>query len=277
VQSLLPGPVELVLIETEGDRVRDRALSQIGGIGLFTKEIQNALLDRRVDVAVHSLKDLPTIPVPGLMLASVPPRAPTGDAFVSTRHARFEHLPPGARVATSSLRRRSQLLHRRPDLRVEDVRGNVETRLRKLTEQGLDAIILAEAGLRRLGLERHITEVLDQGWMLPAVGQGALGLECRTDDTAARQALAALNDPATWSAVTAERSFLAALGGGCLVPIGALATVSDGRLTLRGAVLPPDGSQRVAGEEAGPAEEAGAIGRRLAEALLANGAGQLLG
>ncbi|MGL4552393.1 MAG: hydroxymethylbilane synthase [Gemmataceae bacterium] len=278
VQALLAGPrpVELVLIETEGDRVRDRALSQIGGFGLFTKEIQNALVDGRVDVAVHSLKDLPTIPVAGLMLASVPPRAPTGDAFVSTRHARFDGLPDGARVATSSLRRRSQILHRRPDLRVEDVRGNVDTRLRKLQEQGLDAIILAEAGLRRLGLEGHITEVMDAGWMLPAVGQGALGLECRADDAATRDALAPLNDPASWAAVTAERSFLAALGGGCLVPIGALALVAGGALTIRGAVLPVDGTRRVAGEDAGPAAEAEAVGVRLAEALLAGGAREML-
>ena len=168
-------PVELVLIETEGDRVRDRALSQIGGDGLFTKEIQLALLEDRIDVAVHSLKDLPTAPVDGLTLAAVPSRGPVGDAFVSLRHARFVDLPLSASVATSSLRRRSQLLYRRPDLRVENLRGNVETRLRKLEEMGFDAIILAEAGLKRLGLQDHITEILDRSWMLPAVGQGRWG------------------------------------------------------------------------------------------------------
>jgi hydroxymethylbilane synthase len=271
-----PRPVELVLIETEGDRVRDRALSQIGGDGLFTKEVQHALLDGRADVAVHSLKDLPTTPFPQLVLAAVPPRAPAGDALVSRRRRRFADLPQGARVATSSLRRRAQLLHRRADLRVEDLRGNVETRLRKLDEQGLDAIILAEAGLRRLGLESHITEVLDREWMLPAVGQGALGLECRAGDGATRALLAALDDAATRAAVLAERAFLRGLGGGCLVPIGALAEVRGEEIHLRGAVLPVDGSRRVAGEASGGAEEAEEVGRRLAEGLLKQGARALL-
>ncbi len=232
-----PRPVELVLIETQGDRVRDRPLAQIGGDGLFTKEIQNALLDGRADVAVHSLKDLPTLPVEGLDLAAVPPRGPVGDVLVSRRHRRFDDLPTGAVVATSSLRRRSQLLHRRPDLRIESVRGNVETRLRKLDEQGLDAIILAEAGLVRLGLAANITEVLDRAWMLPAVGQGALGLECRADDAETLRLLAPLNDPATRACVLAERALLRGLGGGCLVPIGALGTVAGETLHLRAAVL----------------------------------------
>jgi hydroxymethylbilane synthase len=271
-----PRPVELVLIETEGDRVRDRALSQIGGEGLFTKEIQKALVDGRVDVAVHSLKDLPTVEVPGLVLAAVPARGPVGDAFVSRRHARFDDLPPGAVVATSSLRRRSQLLHRRPDLAVRDLRGNVETRLRKLDEQGLDAIILAEAGLRRLGLEGHITELLDREWMLPAVGQGALGLECRADDHATRALLEPLNDGPTRAAVLAERACLRALGGGCLVPIGALGELIGGELRLRAAVLPPDGTRRVADEVAGPAERAEEVGQELARRLLERGARELL-
>jgi hydroxymethylbilane synthase len=250
-------PVELVLIETEGDRVRDRPLSQIGGDGLFTREIQNALLDGRADVAVHSLKDLPTLPVAGLVLAAVPSRGPVGDAFVSHRHPRFDALPPDAVVATSSLRRRSQLLHRRPDLRVESVRGNVETRLRKLDEQGLDAIILAEAGLRRLGLEQHITEILDRQWMLPAVGQGALGLECRAGDDGTRRLLEHLNDPVTRGCVLAERAFLRGLGGGCLVPIGALGTVEGEQLHLRGCVLTTDGQRRVDGEKRGRASTGG--------------------
>jgi hydroxymethylbilane synthase len=271
-----PRPVELVLIETQGDRVRDRALSQIGGEGLFTKEVQNALLDGRADVAVHSLKDLPTVPTPELVLAAVPPRGPVGDVFVSRKHARFDDLPAGARLATSSLRRRSQLLHRRPDLRVEDVRGNVETRLRKLDEQGLDGIILAEAGLRRLGLEGHITEVLDRSWMLPAVGQGALGLECRAGDDDTRVLLEGLNDAATRAAVLAERAFLRGLGGGCLVPIGALGEVAGDQLRLRGCVLPVDGSRRIAGEITGLAREPEAVGQVLAEQLLARGARELL-
>jgi hydroxymethylbilane synthase len=271
-----PRPVELVEIETVGDRVRDVALSQIGGDGVFTKEIQRALLAGTVEVAVHSLKDLPTAPVGGLVLAAVPARGPAGDVFVSRSHARFDNLPPGAAVGTSSLRRRAQALHRRPDLRMVDLRGNVETRLRKLAEQGLDAIILAQAGLERLGLAEHITEILDPTWMLPAIGQGALGLECRTDDRTTLELLRPLDDPATRPAVLAERAFLRGLGGGCLVPIGASAVVEGERLSLRGAVLSPNGSQRVAGEAAGPAADAEAIGQRLAEELLGLRARELL-
>jgi hydroxymethylbilane synthase len=271
-----PRGVELVEVETTGDRVRDVPLSRIGGDGLFTKEIQRALLDGRADAAVHSLKDLPTAPVDGLVLAAVPPRGPAGDAFVSRRHRRFDALSAGAAVGTGSLRRRAQALHRRPDLGLVDVRGNVGTRLRKLDDGGLDALILAQAGLERLGLASEITEVLDPDWMLPAVGQGALGLECRADDAATRALLQALDDEATRAAVLAERALLRGLGGGCLVPVGAAGAVQGGRLTLRGAVLPPDGWARVAGEGAGPTAEAEAVGGRLAEELLARGAGALL-
>jgi hydroxymethylbilane synthase len=269
-------PVELVEVETAGDRARDVGLSQIGGDGVFTKEIQRALLAGTVDAAVHSLKDLPTQPVEGLVLASVPPRGPTGDIFVSHRHACFDALPRGATVATSSLRRRSQALHRRPDLNLVTIRGNVETRLRKLDEQGLDAIILAQAGLERLGLGAAITEILDPEWMLPAVGQGALGLECRANDAATLALLLPLNDPPTKQAVLAERALLRGLGGGCLVPIGATAVVQGERLNLRGAVLTPDGLRRVADQIAGAAVEAEALGRRLADVLLAGGARDLL-
>jgi hydroxymethylbilane synthase len=271
-----PRPVELVEIETSGDRIRDVALTQIGGDGVFTKEIQRALLEERVDVAVHSLKDLPTTFIAGLTLAAVPARGPSGDVFVSQRHRRFDELPQGAVVGTSSLRRRSQALHRRPDLQLVNLRGNVETRLRKLAEQGLDAIILAQAGLERLGLGSAITELLDPTWMLPAVGQGALGLECRTEDTATRVLLDPLNDPPTRSAVLAERALLRGLGGGCLVPVGASAVMQGESLILRGAVLSPDGSQRVAGEVRGSANEAEILGRQLALALLADGAQALL-
>jgi hydroxymethylbilane synthase len=271
-----PRPVELVLIETEGDRVRDRALSQIGGDGLFTKEIQNAVLEDRADIAVHSLKDLPTHFVEGLMLGAVPPRGPIGDAFVSSKHECCADLPRGARVGTSSLRRRSQLLNQRPDLRVETLRGNVEGRLRKLDEQGFDAIILAEAGLRRLGLEAHITEILDRTWMLPAVGQGALGLECRTADDTTRALLAHLDDAATRAAVLSERAFLRKLGGGCLVPIGALAEVTGDRLTLSGAVLNVDGTASVTGTLGGKADDPEGVGHALADELIGRGAGELL-
>ncbi len=271
-----PRPVELVVIATAGDQVRDVPLAQIGGEGVFTKEIQRALLDGTVDVAVHSLKDLPTIPVDGLVLAAVPERGPTGDVFVSERHRRFDDLPRGAVLATSSLRRRAQVLHRRPDLKLVDIRGNVETRLRKLREQGLDATILAEAGLLRLGLGTAITEVLDPAWMLPAVGQGALGLECRADDRETLALLGRLNDRPTRQAVLAERAMLRALGGGCQVPMGAVSRVSGGALALRGAVVRPDGARRVEAEQTGPADDAEGIGRRLAEVLLARGAGDLL-
>ena len=206
--AVSPRPVELLLIETDGDRDQATALSAMGGFGVFTKAIQTALLDGRADVAVHSLKDLPTIPVPELTLAAVPERGATGDAFVSTRFARFADLPRGATVGTSSLRRRAQLLHKQPDLKLVELRGNVETRLRKLDEQNLDAIVLAEAGLTRLGLADRITELLPQDWMLPAVGQGAIGLECRADDADAAHLVSGLTDPATMARVLAERAML---------------------------------------------------------------------
>ena len=269
--------VELVVIQTAGDQVRDVPLARIGGDGVFTKEIQRALLQHTVDLAVHSLKDLPTTHVEGLVLAAVPPRGPAGDVFVSRRHRSFAGLPAGAAVATGSLRRRAQLLHRRPDLRLVDIRGNVETRLRKLDEESLDALILAQAGLERLGLAEAVTEVLDPAWMLPAVGQGALGLECRADDDASRALVGRLDDPPTRQAVRAERSLLRALGGGCQVPIGAVAEVTGEVLSLRGAVIEPEGRRRIEGQVSGPVELAEELGARLAADLLRRGAGELLG
>lgn len=269
-------PIELVEIQTEGDLIRDVPLVQLGGQGAFTKAIQQALLDNRADVAVHSLKDLPTFAVEGLVFAAVPERGPTGDAFVSTRHRSFADLPTGAVVATSSLRRRAQVLHRRPDLKLSDMRGNVETRLRKLDEQGFDAIILAEAGLVRLGLAEQITELLERTWMLPAVGQGALGLECRTDDEDIRLLLDRLNHAPTRAGVLAEREMLRGLGGGCSVPIGAVSTIVHDTLTLRGVVLLPDGSKRIEAEVSGHLEDAELIGEQLAGVLLGRGAAELL-
>lgn len=271
-----PRTVELVEIETSGDRFRDAALSQMGGDGVFTKEIQRALLASVVDVAVHSLKDLPTAIVPGLALAAVPERGPSGDALISHKHRRFDDLPIGAVVGTSSLRRRSQALHRRPDLNLVNLRGNVETRLRKLDEQDLDAIILAEAGLLRLGLGSAITELLDPQWMLPAVGQGALGLECRTDDAVTLGLLDRLNDGPTRQAVLAERALLRGLGGGCLLPLGVVSRVEGNRLLLRAAVLSPDGKQRIAAEHNGATTDAEAVGLQLAQVMLASGARELL-
>ena len=268
--------VELVEIQTIGDEIQTVPLASLGGEGVFTKAIQNALLDLRVDVAVHSLKDLPTVVVPELTLAVVPERGPTGDALVSLKHPNFAALPLGAVVATSSLRRRAQLAHRRPDLKLIEIRGNVDTRLRKLGEQGLDATILAEAGLKRLGLEARITEVLDAAWMFPAVGQGALGIECRADDEATRRLLASLDDAKTHAAVLAERAMLRTLGGGCHVPIGARSSIEDGQLTLHGAVLTPTGSDRIEVRRTGNLDLAERLGETVAAELLRLGANRLL-
>ncbi|QEL16146.1 hydroxymethylbilane synthase [Limnoglobus roseus] len=271
-----PRPVELVRIETHGDRDQASALSQMGGFGVFTKAIQNAILDKTADVAVHSLKDLPTIPTDGVILAATPERAPNGDAFLSTKYGRFDDLPSGATLGTSSLRRRAQILNYRPDLRLVELRGNVDTRLRKLDEQSLDGIILAEAGLLRLGLGSRITEILDPTWMLPAVGQGAIGLECREADAETRGILEAINHAETWSRVLAERAMLWTLGGGCLVPIGATSKLADGVLTVRGAVLSPDGRRRITATHRGPADTPVAVGQELAAKLKDEGAEEML-
>ena len=271
-----PCGVELVVIQTAGDQVRDLPLAAIGGDGVFTKEIQRALLAGSVDVAVHSLKDLPTLPVEGLILAAVPARGAVGDVFVSRRHRGFNKLPHGAAVATGSLRRRAQVLYRRPDLRLVEIRGNVETRLRKLEEENLDGLILAQAGLERLGRREAITEVLYPGWMLPAVGQGALGLECRADDADTCALVGNLDDEATRQAVRAERALLRSLGGGCLVPIGAATELRNGMLSLRGAVFQAEGKSCVEGTCVGPVAAAEDLGRQLADDLLSRGAGALL-
>ncbi len=268
--------IELVEIETVGDQVLNVPLTQLGGDGAFTKAIQHALLENRVDLAVHSLKDLPTFKVEGLTLAAVPSRGPTGDALVSKKHRTFAELPMGAVVATSSLRRKAQLLHQRPDLKLIDIRGNVDTRLRKLVEQDLDATILAQAGLIRLGLEREITEVLYAAWMFPAVGQGALGLECRVSDAETLAIVTRLNDAPARAAVLAERAMLRGLGGGCQVPIGARTAFVDGMLKLQGVVLSPDGKQRIAAEGALPPDQAETLGEHVASRLREQGAEALL-
>jgi hydroxymethylbilane synthase len=266
--------VELTPIVTSGDR-RSGTLAAIGGEGAFTKELQVALLDGRIDLAVHSLKDLPTAAVPGLCLAAVPERAATGDVLVSTRAASFADLPSGAVIGTGSLRRRTQLLHFRRDLLMKDIRGNVDTRLRKLAEGEYDALVLAEAGLRRLGLERHIVQVLPEEIMLPAPGQGAMAIETRADDDAMHMA-AGLDHPATHAAVMAERTLLAALEAGCLAPVAALGRVEGDRLSLIGRVLGRDGARRIEVAEAAAVGEAAALGRQVADALLAQGAGELI-
>ena len=248
----------------------------MGGQGVFTKELQRALLDGEVDLAVHSLKDLPTDAVAGLTLAATPPRGPVGDALVSRKAAAWEELPEGAVIGTGSLRRRTQLWHARPDLSMQDVRGNVDTRLRKLSEGQYDALILAEAGLERLGLAGEITQVLPKSLMLPAVGQGALGLEARADDEQVLAALAPLNHPETHAAVRAERAFLAAMRGGCLAPIGAFGRIESGRLRLSGVVLSTDGAKRLLAEAEGELGDAGEVGLAVAADLLAQGGGELI-
>jgi hydroxymethylbilane synthase len=268
--------VELVLIATAGDTKPQEPISTIGTGGVFTKELQRALLDRRIDLAVHSLKDLPTEPVDGLVLAAVPPRESPGDALVSRDHLGFAQLPQGARIGTGSLRRLSQLLHARPDLHVTEIRGNVDTRLRKMHEGQYDALVLAEAGLKRLGLEGEITEILPKTLMLPAVGQGALGLEMRADDDAARTVVERLDDPATHAAMLAERSLLSTLRGGCLAPVGAWGRLEADALRLSATVLSRDGREQISAQAESPPTQAAALGHRVAEQLLAKGAARLI-
>lgn len=267
--------VELVPISTTGD-AQTEAIKQIGVQGLFTKEIQHALLQGRIDLAVHSLKDLPTLQAPGVCLASVPQRGATADVLVCPKFASLDELPRGAVIGTGSLRRRAQLLHKRGDLHVEDIRGNIDTRLRKVRQGGYDAIILAEAGLRRLNLDDRITQVLPMSVLLPAVGQGALGLETRSDDSITRRHVEPLNHPPTHHAITAERAMLAALEGGCLAPIAAWARLENDRLTLTGRVLGADGAEKVEAELAAAPAEAACLGRKVAEKLLQQGAATLI-
>lgn len=268
--------VSLVPISTRGDKVRSGPIGAIGGQGVFTKELQRALVEGEIDLAVHSLKDLPTDAVAGLRLAAVPRRGPSGDVLVSRQASSFDQLTQGAAVGTGSLRRRAQLWHARPDLRMEDVRGNVDTRLRKLDEGHYDALVLAEAGLVRLGLGERITQVLPTSLILPAVGQGALGIEARGDDARTLQLLAPLDDAETNAAVTAERAMLAALRGGCLAPVGAWGRVEAGRLRLSGVVLGGDGRRRLAAEAEGEPGQAAELGRAIAADLLRQGAAELI-
>jgi len=275
---------ELVHVSTMGDRDRSESLATFGGIGVFTREVQRAVLDGRADLAVHSLKDLPTEPAEGLVLAAVPARAPRFDAIIlpfgaspsDDAASALAALPGHARVGTGSPRRRAQLLRLRPDLRLEDVRGNIDTRLRKLDEGHYDAIVLAEAGLVRLGLDGRISARLTPPQFMPAVGQGALGLECRSDDAETLTVLKLLDDVWTRAEVSAERAALAGLRAGCHAPVGAYAELDGGRLRLEVVVLSGDGRTRFA--ESGKGEPAGAaeLGRRIATTLLATGASALL-
>ena len=269
--------VELVHITTRGDREQNQAVNTIGGDGLFTKELQRSLLAGEIDLAVHSLKDLPTEPVAGLVLGAVPRRGPIGDVLVSRGGLALTRLPPGAVIGTGSQRRRAQLLHARPDLEMKDIRGNVDTRLKKLHAGDFDALVLAEAGLKRLGLDAEITEILPTSIMLPAVGQGALGIECRADNALALAAIAPLDDADTHQSVTAERAMLRALAGGCLAPVAAWGRVeADGKLRLSAAVLSVDGRRRLAAERTAAATSAEELGEQTAADLAAEGAVEII-
>ena len=259
------------IIKTTGDKITDVPLAKVGTKGLFTKEIEEALLEGRADLAVHSLKDLPTELPAGLTLAATPAREDPRDAIVGMRLA---DLPAGAKIGTSSLRRAAQLRKLRPGLRIEPVRGNLDTRLRKLGQGHYDAIVLAAAGLKRLGWEDRIAEIFSPEIICPAVGQGALAIE--TAASPGLQACQPLDDAPTRAAVTAERALLGALGGGCQVPIGAHATVTEGRLHLLGVVVSPDGVDLVRDESDGPVAEAERIGGELGQKLLAAGADRIL-
>jgi hydroxymethylbilane synthase len=261
------------IIHTTGDKITDVALSKVGTKGLFTKEIEEALLQGTIDLAVHSLKDMPTHLPAGLTLAAIPEREDPRDALVG---ASLAQLAQHARVGTSSLRRAAQLRSIRPDLETENIRGNVDTRLRKLDEKRYDAIVLAAAGLRRLGWENRITELLDPSVMCPAVGQGALAVETRNDGGKAQDICKGLDHRETRIAVTAERAVLAALGGGCQVPIGAYATVEHDRIQLQAVIVSPDGTQIIGLKANGAADDAAIIGRALGDQLLAEGGRQIL-
>lgn len=261
---------EIVVIKVTGDLIQDRALKEIGGKGLFTREIEQDLSSAKIDIAVHSMKDMPTEQPPGLLLDTYLPREDVRDAFVSLTHSAIADLPQGAIVGTSSLRRRAQLLHRRPDLHVVEFRGNVQTRLRKLDDGVAVATFLAAAGLNRLNMADVPATPIDTADMLPAIAQGAIGIERRTDDAATAQLLNAIHDTPTGQRLAAERAFLATLDGSCETPIAGLAVLDGDTLTLRGEVLRPDGSEVIKGTRTGPIATGADMGRDLAQELLAS-------
>ncbi|MGI9403656.1 MAG: hydroxymethylbilane synthase [Hyphomicrobium sp.] len=267
-QGLNEEDSELRIIKTTGDHIVDRPLSEEGGKGLFTKEIEEALLAGEIDLAVHSTKDMPTVLPAGLIIGATPKREDTRDAFISVRYGSLDDVPSGAIVGTSSLRRQAQVLRQRPDLNVVPFRGNVETRLRKLKEGVADATFLACAGLNRLDLRQHIRQAMSPETMLPAVAQGAICIEVRRDDAKTAHLIAALNDAATALCIAAERAYLAKLDGSCRTPIAGLAELSGGLLRFRGEILTPDGVQSHATERYGAPEVALRLGEEAAAELL---------
>jgi len=268
--------VEIVRIKTTGDMILDVPLARVGGKGLFVKEIEEALLSGAIDLAVHSMKDVPTDLPEGLAIVAITRREDPRDAFLSVKYRKFEELPRGARLGTSSLRRQTQLLGLRPDLSVETLRGNLDTRIRKMEEGRFDAIILAAAGLRRLGWEARITEYIPADMSLPAIGQGALGIEIRSDDARTREAVSFLNDRDTAYAVRAERGFLKRLEGGCQVPIASYGQTEGDGIFLQGMVGRPDGSEIIRGSARGSVSDPEGLGVSLAGELLARGAKTIL-
>jgi len=285
LRAAFPGlAVRLEPIKTTGDKILDVPLAKVGGKALFVKEIEEALLDHRVDLAVHSMKDVPTELPHGLMIGAVTEREDPHDVLISRTGACLRDLPSGGRVGTSSLRRQAQLLHHRPDLQIVGLRGNLDTRIRKLNSEGLDAIVIAAAGVKRLGLMDRITEFLPPEVSLPAIGQGALGIESRVPSGwgdpgapwAGTATVLVLDHPDTHVAVMAERAFLRRLGGGCQVPFAAHAKITSDRIVLRGLVATPDGKQMVAGERSGPRTESEGMGTALAEELLSRGGAEII-
>ena len=271
VAALIPGECELVVVDTAGDRRQDRAVWEIGGQGVFVKEVQAAVLDGRADAAVHSAKDLPSQPTPGLTIAAYPPRADARDVLIGSR---LDDLGPGAPVATGSVRRRAQLAWIRPDLTFPSLRGNIATRLNRIPSGG--AIVMAAAALERLDLRPAVTEVLDPYVMLPQVGQGAIAVECRVGDDATREELVAADDTPTRECVEAERAFLARLGGGCDLPVGAYAVSEAGAISIEGMLASLDGRSMLRASSRGAAADGPDLGAGLAEDLLASGGAGLL-
>jgi hydroxymethylbilane synthase len=275
VAGLASADAEIVPMRTEGDRLAEARLAMVGGKGLFVREIEEALLRGEIDVAVHSLKDLPAELPPGLTLAAFPAREDARDVLVARRPATLETLAPGARIGTSSPRRRALLLALRPDLTVEPIRGNVDTRLRKLAAGGWDAIVLAAAGLRRLALAPEHATPLDADVVVPAVGQGIIAVETRADDGDTRARLAPVDDPATRACALAERAYLARLGASCHTPMAAHARLEGDTLRMNAVVASEDGRRVLRASGAGPAREAGRLGGELADTLLAQGAADI--
>jgi len=277
LRTAFPGlATELVTMVTRGDKLLDAPLAKVGGKGLFVKELEQGMLDGEADIAVHSMKDVPVEFPEGLHLAAILEREDPRDALVSKRYPSFQALPPHAKIGTSSLRRQCQIKERLPACEIASLRGNVNTRLAKLDAGEFDAIVLAAAGLKRLGFHERITETLSPETSLPAMGQGAIGIECRADDLTLNQWLRSLHHPETALRVTAERAMNERLQGGCQVPIAGFAELADGRLKLRGLVGSPDGRRMIRGEVSGPGENARELGIALAEELLRKGADSIL-